>query len=88
MTFFAHSIVIISFKFLFVDRLCPTATLNDENFANFVRKHFPAALKMSANPKGLLFLQDGDLTQNSRKVKKAFDDVECRMFRFRPGLQI
>ena len=28
----------------------------------------------------MLFLQDGDLTQNSRKAKKAFDDVCCRMF--------
>ena len=28
----------------------------------------------------MLFLQDGDPTQNSRKPKKAFDDVGCRMF--------
>ena len=54
--------------------------LNDENFSNFVRKCFPAAFKKSANPKGMLFLQDGDPTQNSRKAKKAFDDVGCRMF--------
>ena len=54
--------------------------LNGENFSNFVRKYFPAAFKKSANPKGMLFLQDGDPTQNSRKAKKAFDDVGCRMF--------
>ena len=30
MTVFVHSIVIISFKFLFVDHLGPTATLNHE----------------------------------------------------------
>ena len=54
--------------------------LDGENFSNFVRKYFPAAFKNSANPKGMLFLQDGDPTQNSRKAKKAFDDVGCRMF--------
>ena len=54
--------------------------LNGENFSNFVRKYFPAAFKKSANPKGMLFLKDGDPTQNSRKAKKAFDDVGCRMF--------
>ena len=54
--------------------------LNGENFSNFVRKYFPAAFKKSANPKSMLFLQDGDPTQNSRKAKKVFDDVGCRMF--------
>lgn len=54
--------------------------LNGENFSKFVRQHFPAAFKKSSNPKGMLFLQDGDPTQNSRKAKKAFDDVGCRMF--------
>ena len=54
--------------------------LNGENFSYFARKYFPAAFKKSANPKGMLFLQDGDPTQNSRKAKKAFDDVGCRMF--------
>ena len=54
--------------------------LNGENFSNFVRKYFPAAFKKSANPKSILFLQDGDPTQNSRKTQKAFDDVGCRMF--------
>ena len=28
----------------------------------------------------MLFLLDGDPTQNSRKAKKAFDDVSCRIF--------
>ena len=32
MTVFVHSIVIISFKFLFVDRLGPTATLKQNVF--------------------------------------------------------
>ena len=54
--------------------------LNGENFSNFVRKYFPAAFKKSANLKSMLFLQDGDPTQNSRKAKKAFDYVGCRMF--------
>ena len=54
--------------------------LNGENFSNFVKKNFPASFKKSANPKGVLFLQDQDPTQNSRKSKKAFGDVGCRMF--------
>ena len=28
----------------------------------------------------MLYLQDGEPTQNSRKAKKAFDDVGSRMF--------
>ena len=54
--------------------------LNGDNFSSFVRKHFPAAFQKSSDPKGMLFLQDGDPTQNSKKAKKAFDDVGCRMF--------
>ena len=54
--------------------------LNGDNFSTFVRKHFPYAFQNSSNPKGMLFLQDGDPTQNSKKAKKAFDDVGCRMF--------
>ena len=42
--------------------------------------YFPAAFKKSVNPKGMLSLQGGDPTQDSRKAKKAFDDVGCRTF--------
>ena len=34
----------------------------------------------SANPKGKLFLQDGDPRQNSKKAKIALDAVDCRQF--------
>ena len=44
-----------------------------------MREHFPDAFKSSANPRGMLFLQDGDPTQNSKKAKAAYD-VGCRMF--------
>ena len=54
--------------------------LNGENFGNFVEKYFPDAFKKSANPKGKLFLQDGDPTQKSRKAKLAYDKVGCRRF--------
>ena len=53
---------------------------NGESYSEFVREHFPDAFKSSANPRGMLFLQDGDPTQNSKKAKAAYDDVGCRMF--------
>ena len=61
--------------------------LNGENFSNFVRKYFPAAFKKNANPKGMLFLQDGDPHKIQGKQRKLMMSVaEC--FRFQPGLQI
>ena len=53
---------------------------NGESYSTFVKQHFPAAFKKSANPEGMLFLQDGDPTQNSKKAKDAYEEIGCYMF--------
>ena len=42
-------------------------------FASFVEKNFPAMFELSANPKGKLFLQDGDHSQNRKAANDAMD---------------
>ena len=54
--------------------------ITGELFSDFVREHFPVMFEKSANPKGKLFLQDGDPRQNSKKAKIALDAVDCRQF--------
>ena len=54
-------------------------------FASFVDKNFPAMFKLSANPKGELFLQDGDPSQNCKAANDAMDLVGCRKFSIPPG---
>ena len=44
------------------------------------RQHFENAFENSTNPQGKLFLQDGDLSQNSLKTRNAIFDVGGRMF--------
>ena len=47
----------------------------------FVREHFASMFKKSANPpKGKLFLQDGDPSQNNVKARPAWDEVGARKF--------
>ena len=48
--------------------------------ADFVRNHFPSMFTDSPNPRGKLFLQDGDPSQNSKLCKDAMDSVGCRLF--------
>ena len=55
--------------------------LNGQTFAQFVREQFPTLFERSANPKGRLFLQDGDSSQNSRKARDAIDEVNARQFK-------
>ena len=54
--------------------------LTGQFFADFVREHFENAFENSSNPRGKLFLQDGDPSQNSLKVKNAIFDIGARMF--------
>lgn len=54
--------------------------LNGEMCANFIRNHFPAMFADSPNPRGKLFLQDGDPSQNSKVSKVAMDSIGCRLF--------
>ena len=45
-------------------------------FADFIDTHFNEAFKKSNNPKDKFFLQDGDLSQNSRKANNAMYKVQ------------
>ena len=55
-----------------------------EYYAEFVRKHFPRAFASSANPRGKLFLQDGDPRQNSVAARRALDAVNAKLFSIPP----
>lgn len=58
--------------------------LNGQSFANFVREHFARLVSDCSNPKGKLFLQDGDPSQNSKKANDAIHDVGARKFSIPP----
>lgn len=61
-----------------------SGNVNGELCASFIEKHFPGMFENSTNPKGRLFLQDGDPSQNSAKAKKAMETVGCRLFQIPP----
>lgn len=57
-----------------------TVNVSGEMFSQFVRDHFAEIFERSANPRGKLFLQDGDPSQNSALAKEAMDAIPCRLF--------
>ena len=58
--------------------------LTGQFFADFFREYFENAFEISSNPRGKLFLQDGDPSQNSLKAKNAIFDIGTRMFSIPP----
>ena len=54
--------------------------INGDMFAQFVKDHFNENFRKSANAKGRFFLQDGDPSQNSKKVKVAFSSTDTNIF--------
>ena len=54
--------------------------INADTFSSFVREHFASMFKKCPNPKGKLFLQDGDQSQNSCKARSAWDKIRARKF--------
>ena len=58
--------------------------LTGKMFAKFVKEHFSDVFENSANPRGKLFLQDGDPRQCSKVARKAMGDLGCRMFAIPP----
>ena len=58
--------------------------INGEKFADFIRDNFKEALEKGANPRGKLFLQDGDPSQNSKKARDAWEDIGARKFTIPP----
>ena len=58
--------------------------MNGQLFANFLRENVPQMFEHSANPKGKLFLQDGDPSQNSKEAHIAVGQVGCKLFSIPP----
>lgn len=58
--------------------------MNGQLFADFIKQKFPEMFTKSANPRGRLFLQDGDPSQNSAKARQAMDDLNYRVFKIPP----
>ena len=54
--------------------------INGQMFAEFVKDHFPETVQNSSNPRGKLFLQDGDPSQNSRLASDAMTTVGAKKF--------
>ena len=57
-----------------------TDKVNGETCRQFILDHFPDMFEDSLNPRGKLFLQDGDPSQNSALAKEAMETVGCRLF--------
>ena len=55
--------------------------VNSETCKSFIDKQFSNMFKNSANPKGKLFLQDGNPSQNSKIACEAMDSVGWRLFK-------
>ena len=51
--------------------------INADTFSSFVHEHFASMFKKCHNPKGKLFLQDGDPSQNRCKARSAWDKIEA-----------
>ena len=49
--------------------------VNSEMCADFIKEQFPSMFENSPNPKGKLFLQDGDPSQNSALAREAMESV-------------
>ena len=54
--------------------------INADTFSTFVHEHFRSIFKKCPNPKGKLFLQEGDPSQNSCKAGSAWDKIGARKF--------
>ena len=58
--------------------------LTGENFAEYVRAHFPRIFEKSANPTAKRFVQDGDPCQNSAVASRALRQVGACKFSIPP----
>ena len=59
--------------------------LTGKTFAKFVKKQFPAVLKRcEISGQSRLFLQDGDPSQNSERVRNTLSDMNVTIFNIPP----
>ena len=59
-------------------------SINSETCKSFIEKQFSDMFKNSANSKGKLFLQDGQLSQNSKIACEAIDFARYSLFNIPP----
>ena len=58
-----------------------TDKLNGELCKDYIEERFPEMFENSPNPRGKLFLQDGDPSQNSALAREAMETIGCRLFK-------
>ena len=80
----AHFVAAIAYGKGFILSEQYKGNMNGEEFAESICTHFNSAFERSANPKGKLFLQDGDPSQNSRKAQNAMYAVDAKTFSIPP----
>ena len=54
--------------------------IDADKFSSFVHEHFASMFKICPNPKGKLFLQDRDPSQNICKARSAWDKIGAQKF--------
>ena len=74
----------ISYQRGFIECYHYEEALNGEFCKSYIENGFPKMFAESPNPRGKLFLQDGDPSQNSALAKEAMDVVGCRLFKIPP----
>ena len=58
--------------------------LRGKIFAEFIENNFIQIFRISCNPTGNVFVQDGDPSQNSKAAKTALDKIGAVQFSIRP----
>ena len=71
-----------------MNAFCMKKNISRELCSEFVTDRFCNNFSKGSNPKVQLFLQDRDLSQNSRMLKKAHDKIPCRLLRILPRFLI
>ena len=61
-----------------------TGAINAETCKQFIEDNFAEMFENSANPRGKLFLQDGDPSQNSKLAEETWVSKGCRLFKIAP----
>ena len=74
----AHFMVAIAYDKGFIMCQQYKGRLSGEIFSEFIAEHFQETFALSANPKGKLFLQDGDPSQNSKLARVLLEKEGAR----------
>ena len=81
---YARFMCAISYGHGFIECFHYTGSLDGEKCKELIKKRFPLLFRESSNPKGKLFLQDGDPSQNSSAAREGMNEIGCRLFKIPP----